>query len=122
MNRMIGKRVLTFLIVAGMMMVQGTDIVRSASVEESNGEMETTEEPVLIYSIYKDTTAKYVVFLTKNGTIKKTPLEDYVNTKKKTGLSAIKLREGDSIASVTLASDEEIFVISKLGMVIRYSF
>lgn len=44
MNRMIGKRVLTFLIVAGMMMVQGTDIVRSASVEESNGEMETTEE------------------------------------------------------------------------------
>lgn len=44
MNRMIGKRVLTFLIVAGMMMVQGTDIVRSASVEESNGEMEATEE------------------------------------------------------------------------------
>ena len=99
---------------------EGTNASKGVSVK-SLVQMETTEEPVLIYSIYKDTTAKYVVFLTKNGTIKKTPLEDYVNTKKKTGLSAIKLREGDSIASVTLASDEEIFVISKLGMVIRYS-
>lgn len=99
---------------------EGTNASKGISVK-SLVQMETTEEPVLIYSIYKDTTAKYVVFLTKNGTIKKTPLEDYINTKKKTGLSAIKLREGDSIASVTLASDEEIFVISKLGMVIRYS-
>lgn len=99
---------------------EGTNASKGVSVK-SLVQMDTTEEPVLIYSIYKDTTAKYVVFLTRNGTIKKTPLEDYVNTKKKTGLSAIKLREGDSIASVTLASDEEIFVISKLGMVIRYS-
>ena len=81
--------------------------------------METNETPTLIYSIYRDTDAKYILFTTKNGIIKKTALEEYVNTKKKTGIVAINLREGDSLASVNLIKDEDIIIITKNGMGIK---
>lgn len=77
--------------------------------------METNENPSIIYSIYRDTDAEYVLFTTKNGTIKKTALSEYINTKKKTGLSAINLREGDSIASVSLIKEEQILILTKKG-------
>lgn len=83
--------------------------------------MAIDEEPATIYSIYHDTDAKYVLFATKKGTIKKTALEEYVNTSKKTGVAAIKLREGDSLAAVTLIKDEDIFLITKNGHAIRFN-
>ena len=81
--------------------------------------MESNENPAVIYSIYRDTDAKYVFFATKNGTVKKTSLDEYVNTKKKSGLTAINLREGDSLASVCLVKDEKIILLTKGGMGIR---
>lgn len=83
--------------------------------------MAIDEEPATIYSIYHDTDAKYVLFATKKGTVKKTALEEYVNTSKKTGVAAIKLREGDSLAAVTLIKDEDIFLITKNGHTIRFN-
>ena len=84
-------------------------------------EMEANEKPTLIYSIYRDTDAKYVLFATKNGTVKKTSLDEYIKTKKKSGIAAINLRESDSLASVNLIKDEDVILITKLGMMIRFS-
>ena len=81
--------------------------------------METGEEPTIIYSVYRDTDAQFVLFVTKNGTIKKTSLEEYVNTKKKTGIGAINLRDGDSLAAVSLVKDEQIAIITKAGYVLK---
>lgn len=83
-------------------------------------EFEQGETPNVIYSIYRDTDAKYVLFATKNGLVKKTPLEDYVKTKKKKGLPAITIREGDELVSVSLIKDEQILLVSKDGQVIRF--
>ena len=83
--------------------------------------METSEEPAVIYSIYRDTDAKYVLFVTKNGIVKKTALEEYVKTKKKTGIAAINLRDGDELAAVTLVKDEPLTLISKKGMCIKFN-
>ena len=83
--------------------------------------METDENASVIYSIYRDTDAKYVFFTTKNGVVKKTALEEYVSTKKKTGISAITLREGDSLASVCLVKNEDIILLTKNGMGIKFS-
>lgn len=83
--------------------------------------MAADEEPATIYSIYHDTDAKYVLFATKNGTVKKTPIEEYVSTSKKTGIAAIKLREGDSLAAVSLIKDEDIFLITKNGYAIKFN-
>ena len=82
-------------------------------------EMETGEYPVTIYSIYRDTNAKYVMFVTKNGITKKTSLEEYTKTRKRTGLSAINLKEGDSIASAFLVNDEDIIILTKNGLALR---
>lgn len=83
-------------------------------------EMESFENPTLIYSIYYDTDAKYVLFTTKNGTVKKTLLEEYTKTKKKSGIAAINLREGDELASVSLINEEPLMIISKNGMAIKF--
>ena len=82
-------------------------------------EMETGEYPVTIYSIYRDTNAKYVMFVTKNGITKKTSLEEYTKTRKKTGLAAINLKEGDNIASAFLVNDEDVVILTKKGMALR---
>ena len=83
--------------------------------------MEANENPAVIYSIYRETDAKYVFFTTKNGTVKKTALEEYISTKKKTGITAITLREGDSLASVCLVKDEDMVLLTKNGMGIKFS-
>jgi DNA gyrase subunit A len=57
---------------------------------------------------------------TKNGTVKKTKLEDYRNIRK-SGLIAINLREGDELIEVKLTDDtNDIFLITKKGMCIRF--
>ena len=98
----------------------GTNVSVGQSVK-SLVAMETDENPAVIYSIYRDTDAKYVFFTTKNGTVKKTALDEYINTKKKTGITAINLREGDSLASVCLVKDEDMVLLTKNGMGIRFS-
>ena len=82
--------------------------------------METDEEPVIIYSIYRDTDAQFVLFVTKNGLVKKTTLDEYVKTKKKTGIAAISLREDDDLAAVSLVKDEPLILITANGMSIRF--
>ena len=81
--------------------------------------MEQGEEPATMYSIYRDTEAKYVLFATKNGVVKKTALEEYVNTKKKNGIGAITLRDGDELASVVLIKDEPILLVTANGYVLK---
>ena len=82
--------------------------------------MEPGEEPATMYSIYRDTDAKYVLFVTKNGIVKKTTLEEYTNTKKKNGIGAISLRDGDSLAAVSLIKDEHLIIITKQGYMIKF--
>ena len=81
--------------------------------------MESGETPAVIYSIYRDTDAKYVVFVTKQGYVKRTSLEEYTGVKKKSGIKALNLHAGDSIAAVFLANDEQILILSKNGYAIR---
>lgn len=81
--------------------------------------MEPNEKPVVIYSIYRDTDAKYVVFATKQGYIKRTALEEYIGVKKKNGIKALNLHEQDEIVAVFLANEEQILILSKDGYAIR---
>ena len=83
--------------------------------------MDTDEVPTVIYSIYRDTDAQYVLFTTKNGLTKKTALDEYVKTKKKTGLAAITIREDDELVSVNLIKDEPIIIVTKNGMAIKFN-
>ena len=58
--------------------------------------------------------------VTKNGTVKKTPLMEFMNVRKN-GLAAINLREEDELIEVkTTDKDTEIFLVTKQGMCIRF--
>lgn len=97
----------------------GTNTSKGQNVR-SLVKMEPNEKPAQIYSVYKDTTAKYVAFATKNGLVKKTPLEEYSSLKKFGGFDAITLREGDALASVALISDEDLICLTKQGHGVRF--
>ena len=97
----------------------GTNVSGGQSIKSLIA-MDTDEEPAVIYSIYRDTDAQYVLFVTKNGLVKKTTLDEYVKTKKKTGIAAISLREDDELAAVSLIKDEQLILITSGGMSIRF--
>ena len=56
----------------------------------------------------------YILFLTKNGIIKKSELSEY-NLTRNTGATAIKLDKGDEIVSVLFIDKENIGIASKSG-------
>ena len=82
-------------------------------------EMNENEKPTVIYSIYRDTDAKYIMFVTKNGIVKKSSLDEYTKTKKKNGILAINIKENDELASVFLVKDEDIIITTEFGNAIR---
>ena len=67
--------------------------------------------------------ADYVVFFTKNGLVKKTKFEEYVNTKKTTGIQAIKIKDNDELAFVRFMNDDEkIILVTEEGYAIKFTF
>ena len=82
--------------------------------------MDQDDEVIAITSLARSNTAKYVVFFTKKGLMKKTYLEEYTKVKRSTGIAAIKINEGDSIANVEFINEEDILVVTKNGMSIHF--
>ena len=76
---------------------------------------------IAITSLARSSTAKFVVFFTKKGLMKKTLLEEYTKVKRGTGIIAIKINDGDSIANVEFLNEEEVLVITKNGMSIHFN-
>ena len=63
---------------------------------------------------------KYLMMATKNGLVKKTSILDYANVRK-TGLTAINLREDDELIEVKATDDtKDILLITKDGFCIRF--
>lgn len=63
---------------------------------------------------------KYVIFVTKNGILKKSELSEY-NLSRNTGAIAIKLDQGDEIVSVLFVDDERIGISTVGGQFIIIS-
>ena len=63
----------------------------------------------------------YIVFCTKNGTIKKTSLAEY-SRPRQNGVNAINILEGDKVIEVRLTDgDNEIIMANKNGRAIRFN-
>lgn len=63
---------------------------------------------------------KYLFMATRNGMVKKTPMKEYSNVRKN-GLQAIVLRDDDELIEVKATDNtEDIFLITKKGMCIRF--
>jgi DNA gyrase subunit A len=65
--------------------------------------------------------AKYLVFATRKGMVKKTEFAVYNTPLKADGIIAIKLREGDELIGVRLAGDgDDVLMVSRLGQAVRF--
>lgn len=93
---------------------RGTPIINLIQIEQ--GESISAVIPVVEFE-----SDKYLFFATRQGIVKKTPLDDYVNIRKG-GLIAINLRDDDALIGVRLTDGEqEIIMGTKMGMSIRFS-
>ena len=82
--------------------------------------LEPTEKVVAVTSLERKNNKKYVVFITKQGLFKKTLLEEYTKTKRSTGIQAINIKDGDSIANIELMDEEEMIIVTKKGLSIHF--
>lgn len=82
--------------------------------------MEPNEKVSAITSLYRQTNAEYVIFITKKGLIKKTYLSEYMKVKRGSGIAAINIKEDDEICNVTFLKDEEMIIVTKNGMAIHF--
>jgi DNA gyrase subunit A len=68
---------------------------------------------------YKE--AKYLVFATKNGVIKKTAFLEYNTPLKADGIIAVKMRDDDELIGVRLSDgNDDILMVSRGGQAIRF--
>jgi len=65
-------------------------------------------------------TGKYVFFVTRNGTVKKTELKDFSNVRS-IGIIAINIEAGDELVAATLTDGQQIiFLASHEGQAVRF--
>ena len=84
-------------------------------------QMADDEKIIAVTSLHRAVLPKFVIFGTKNGMIKKSFLEEYMKAKRNTGIAALNLKEGDSIVNVIFQDEEDLIIITKNGMSIRFS-
>ena len=77
------------------------------------------EKIIAVTNLDRKNNNKYVIFITKQGLLKKTLLEEYTKAKRSTGIVAIKLKEGDSLANIELMDEEEMLLVTKKGQSIH---
>lgn len=84
-------------------------------------EMNPDEKITAMISIRDYNQGGFLIMATKNGIVKKTPLSEYMNIRRK-GLQAITLRDEDELIEVKVAENSnEAFIITKYGQCIRFS-
>lgn len=98
---------------------EGTNVSKGVYINNLIN-LEPQEQVIAINSFERNNNARFVFFITKEGQIKKTSIEEYKSIKKTTGIVAIKLNDGDSIANVVFADDEDFIVITEKGMSIHF--
>ena len=96
----------------------GTNSSRGVSAH-SLVNMEKHDKVIAITSMKRKTDAEYVVSISEGGYVKKTKIQEYINAKR-SGISAVGLKEGDSIAEIIFMNSEDIILVSERGMSIRF--
>ena len=83
-------------------------------------QLQPEEKITAVIPINEFKKGNYLFMATKNGLVKKTPIEDYANVRK-TGLAAIALREDDELIEVKFTDNKkDIILVTKFGQCIRF--
>ena len=83
-------------------------------------QLQTGEKVTAMIPMPKDMEGKYLMMATRNGLIKKTPLDEFANLRK-SGLIAIILREDDDLVDVELTDGDSVLLMgTRQGRAIRF--
>ena len=92
---------------------RGTAIVNLLSVDRG-------EKISAVITLSNFAEGKYLLMATKNGTIKKTPLQEY-DTVRKSGLQAITLKENDELIDVRMTDGQDnVVLVTHQGLCITF--
>ena len=92
---------------------QGRALVNYVNLEQG-------EKIQAVLPIRDLTAERSIVFATRNGQVKRTPLADFQNIRKG-GIIAVQLREGDALVGTALADEQdEVVLVTALGKAIRF--
>jgi len=84
------------------------------------GELQSNERIATLIQVPDFDTDTCVLMTTKNGVVKKTPIREYSNPRKK-GIIALTIDEGDELISVqSVAENQEIMLFTRKGMAVRF--
>lgn len=97
----------------------GTNTTRGSLISDLV-KLDKGERVVAVSSLHRKSTPKYIIFITKNGMIKKSYLEEYTKTNRNNGISALKVKEGDEVCDILFQDEEDLILVTELGMAIRF--
>jgi DNA gyrase subunit A len=81
-----------------------------------------TERIQAVVSTRDFSETNYLVFATRNGTVKKTALEAYNTPIKADGIIAINIRDDDELLAVRAVDpDDEVIMVSRAGLTVRFA-
>jgi DNA gyrase subunit A len=83
-------------------------------------QLASNEKVIAVTSLHRKVLPQFAIFITKNGMFKKTFLSEYMNAKRNAGIAATKVREDDVLKKVIFQDNEEMIIITKKGMSIRF--
>ena len=98
---------------------EGTNITKGTSLTQFI-KTDADEKIIAASCLHSDSMPKYIIFITKNGMIKKSLLEEYMGDRSNTsGIIALKLKENDSVVTVLFQDKEDIIFATKNGNALR---
>ena len=97
----------------------GTNISKGTAIRDLI-KIDANEKIIAVSSLHRKTTPKYAIFITKNGLVKKTYLEEYTKTNRNTGIAALTVKDGDEVIDIIFQDEEDIILVTKDGMMIRF--
>lgn len=98
----------------------GTNITKGVSVN-SLIKLDKNEKVIAITSLHRKSTPKYIIFVTKNGMVKKSYLEEYTKTNRNTGIAALNVKENDEVVRIIFQDEEDMILLTKNGMSIKFA-
>lgn len=95
--------------------VAGALPVGEKTTIESLFMIEQAERTCAMTALSKNCSEKYIIFITKNGILKKSELSEYNMKRGKSGIKALTLDTNDEIASVLFTNEEKIGISTEEG-------
>lgn len=83
--------------------------------------LEDDDQVIAVTSLKrKEDVPAYIIFITRNGMVKKSYLSEYTKTNRNNGIIALNVKEGDEVVKVIFQDEEELILLTKQGMSIHF--